>query len=487
MRAPGGLTLLGVALLCALPTRALAGGSTTSIYGARRNGMLTVMGKPDDLTALFHNPAGLADLKGIRAFLFVSPAFLNTSFRMQALDDKRFPEINPAGCGQGAAPACPWPVDSEGYYASDIRPEEIFGVIPYLAGGTDLGFLGPRGRDITVAAAIYSPNFYGAYLPEDAPTAYGIIGGYFVVISAAAGVGWRINDYISVGANISYNYMRLTLGQKISLANALTPVGQVPGGLATAAQSLVGDLRLDYEGEEHGVGWTAGVLVTPLPWLGIGLAYAGNTSPSFEGEVRFSSYNERLADPKTFNDIVQSMGYKLPNRLVIEQAIPHAIFGGVNIALGSRVELAVDVRFWFYNAFSMQTIRPIYDPNEKGTEPLTEASLSKDKQYKLSWQITGGVLVRPIRDYPLELMAGTGYDQSPIPDQTLTLDNPNMSHTKFTAGVRWRVNDHWTLAATYLLNVYTARDVRDSQTNPPTNVQIASHSHSPALSVGYRY
>jgi long-subunit fatty acid transport protein len=480
------LAALGLALLCSLPTRALAGGSTTSIYGARRNGMLTVMGKPDDLTALFHNPAGLADLKGIRAFLFVSPAFLSSSFRMQALDEKRFPDINPAGCGQGAAAACPWPIDSEGYYARDIRPEEYFGVIPYLSGGTDLGFLGRE--DITVAAAIYSPNFYGAFLPEGAPTAYGIIGGYFVVISAAVGAGWRINDYISVGANVSYNYMRLTIAQRISLANALTPAGQDPAGLASLAQTLIGDLRMDYDGTEHGLGWTAGVLVTPLPWLSIGLTYAGNTSPSFQGEVSFSAYNARFSDAQVFNDVVHSVGYKLPTEMVIEQAIPHALFGGVNVALGSQVELAVDVRFWFYNAFSMQTIRPIYDPTEKGTEPLTEASLSKDKQYKLSWQVTGGVMVRPLRSYPgLELMTGAGYDQSPIPDQTLTLDNPNMSHIKFTAGVRWRVNDHWSLAATYLLNVYTSRDVRDSQTNPPTNVQITSHSHSPALSVGYRF
>lgn len=482
------LTALCATLLAMLPAPARAGGSTTSIFGARRNGMLTVMGKPDDLTALFHNPAGLADLKGIRTFLFVSPAFLRSSFRMQALDDKRFPAINPAGCGQGGANPCPWPVDAEGYYTREIRPEKYFGVIPYLAGGTDLGFLGPGGRDVTVAAAVYSPNFYGAFLPEDAPTAYGIIGGYFVVVSSAVGVGWRINRYVSVGANVSYNYMRLTIAQKISLANSLTPAGQDPAGLAAAAQLLIGDLKLDYDGTEHGVGWTAGVLVTPLPWLNIGVAYAGNTSPAFEGEVKFSAYNERLADEQDFRDVVSSVGYKLPSALVIEQPIPHALFFGAMVSLGPQVELGVDARFWFYNAFSTQTIRPIYDPDEAGTEPLTEESLSKDKHYKLSWQVTGGVLVRPIASYPrLELMAGGGYDQSPIPDQTLTLDNPNMSHAKLTLGVRWRPGDSWSVAATYLLNVYTPRDIRDSQTSPPTNVQISSHSHSPALSLGYRF
>lgn len=484
---------LCVALLCGLlcgaaARPAWAGGSTTSIFGARRNGMLTVMGKPDDLTALFHNPAGLADLQGIRAFIFVSPAFLSSTFRMRALDDKRFPAINPAGCGQGAAAACRWPVDSEGYYASEIKPEKYFGIIPYLGLGTDLGFIGPAGRDVVVSVAAYSPNFYGAFLPEDAPTAYGIIGGYFVVISGAAAVGWRVNRYLALGANVSYNYMQLTMAQRQSLANALTPPGQVPTGLAALAQSLIGDVRLDYDGTEHGVGWTFGVLLTPRPWLGLGLAYAGNTSPTFSGAVSFSTYNARFADEQTFKDVVRSVGYKLPHSLEIEQAIPHALFLGVNVALGARVELGADARFWFYNAFETQAMRPIYDPAEPGKEPFTETSLSKDKRYRLSWQLTAGVLVRPLAGHPgLELLLGGGYDLSPIPDQTLTLDNPNLSHAKLTTGVRWQINPHWQVALTYLLNIYTSRDIRDSETNPPTNVQISSLSHSPALSVGYRY
>lgn len=483
----GTCLVAAVIALCGLPAQpAHAGGSTTSIFGGRRNAMLTVMGRPDDLSALFHNPAGLADLKGTRGLFFFSPAFLSTGFRMQALDGARFPAINPAGCGVGNSAPCPWPTDAEGYYTREVRPEKYFGIIPFLAGSTDLGFLGPAGRDIVVSGAIYSPNFYGAFLPEDAPTAYQIIGGYFMVISGTLGVGWRINRYLAVGANLSYNYMRLTLAQRMSLANSLTPPGETPQGLALVAQGLIGDIRMDYDGTEHGVGWTASLLLTPLSWLGIGFTYAGNTSPRFQGDVSFSAYNKQVKDEAAFRRLVATVGYKLPRELIIGQAIPHAIFFGVNVALGAQVEVGVDARLWFYNAYSRQVITPIYDPAEPGSEPLSEESLSSDKNFKLSWQVTAGVLVRPLKSYPqLELMLGGGYDQSPIPDETFTLDNPNLSHAKVAGGVRWRINESWRLTLSYLLNLYISRDIRNSQTKIPTNVQVSSHSHSPAITVEF--
>ena len=459
-----------------------------SIFGGRRMGMMANLGRPDDPTALFHMPAGLADQPGQQLYVFISPAFLSSDFRMKAHDPARFPAINPDGCGLSGAAPCPWPITDDGYYTREIKPEKYFGVLPYVGATSDLSFIGPGGRDVVVGVALYSPNFYGAYLPEDAPTSYHVIGGMFLVGTATVGAGWRINRYLAVGASFSYNYMALSMAQRLSLANSLTPAGKDPGQeLGGIVQDMIGDLKMDFDGRDHGLGWGLSVLVSPLPWLNLGLAYSGSSTSYLEGEVHFTAYNETVEDEAALRQMAGKVGYKLPERMIIVQGLPHSLSFGVSAAMGARVELGLDVRLWLYNLLRRQILQPIYGDGP-GKEPLTKDSLSRDKNFDLSYQVVAGVLVRPLASYPnLELMAGVGYDQSPLPDATYTLDNPNLSHVKLSVGVRWRINHHWRLSAGYLLNLYISRDITNSETNPPTNVQVSSHSHSPSLAMTYAF
>ncbi|MCC6746059.1 MAG: outer membrane protein transport protein [Deltaproteobacteria bacterium] len=484
-RVVAALILLGCGLSA---SSARAGGFTVTTFGTRRGGMQAVIGCPDDLSAVFHNPAGLADQPDRQVYAFFAPTFVSHSFRVKALDPQRYPEINPSGCGEPGAAPCPWPIDGEGYYAAKISPERYFGLLPYLAASTDLGFLGRRGKDVVVALALYSPNLYGAEMPESAPTAYMIVGGVFLSIAPTLAVGWRVNRYLALGGALSYNYLTLSMSQKLSFADALTPQGSRPEGLAVLAQQLLGDLRMDFSGVDHGVGWNLSALVSPWPWLSIGLGYAGAKSATFEGNVEFKALGKNVKDQETFQRLVTSVGYKLPERLVIEMPIPHNLQAGLHFRLGRRVELGVEARFWLYQLYDKQVLRPIYNPTAVGKEPMTEASLTRDKKYKLSYQVSGGIDVRPFKRLPaLDLLAGLGFDASPIPDETFTLDNPSNSYVKVTAGVVYRMSPRWRFSATYLLGLYLPRDVRNSQTRPPTNARGAGITHSPALDVTARF
>lgn len=476
-----------VCFLCLLATAtAWAGGFTLTSFGGRRGGMLANLGRPDEPTALIHNPAGLADQPGVQLYLFVSPTLLSLDIEMQALDPARFPAINAEGCGEPGAAPCAWPIGADGYYVDRIRPERYFGVLPYLGASADLGFLGAK--DVVVSVAGHAPNFYGAYFPEDAPSAYNFIGGMFLVTGVTAGAGWRINRLLSVGASASYHYMAISLAQKLSPANMLTPQGEAPGVMAKLAQVLLGDIRLDYSGTDHGVGWGAGLLLTPLPWLDIGLSYSGATPAAFSGDVTLEALGLAEEQRGQLGELAGRLGYKLPRALQIEMAIPPSLAGGINVALGPAVELGLDLRFWLYNLYDRQTITPVYDDDEAGEPAITEEMLSRDKDYHLSYQVSAGVLVRPFTRWrQVELMTGAGYDQSPIPDETLTLDNPSLSQVKLTWGLRWQIDGHVRVSASYLLVIYIPRDITTSQTRPPTNVRGGGFSHSPALAVTYRF
>ncbi|MCA9670532.1 MAG: outer membrane protein transport protein [Myxococcales bacterium] len=477
-----------IACFAAMPQRAHAGGFTITLMGGRRSATMVNLATPDDTTAIFHNAAGLADQPGVRLHVGASLTFLSTRFEMQALDPTRFPEINAPNCGRPGQLRC-WPIGSNGYYSNIIEPERTFGALPFLGASTDLRFLGRK--DITVGLAVYAPNFYGAFLPSDAPTAYHLIDGTFFVVATTAAVGWRINRYIAIGARLSYHYMRLGFSRKLSLIDSLTPPGQAPDGLATTGQALLGDLLLDYSGVDHGIGWGASLLFNPFRWLAFGFNYGGASAARFDGDVTFRGLGRQIRDqpPERLREVVSTIGYKLPRSLIVELPIPHTLQWGVAVKPTRWLEIGVDYRLWLYNFFEKQIISPRYDADEPGQEPLTEAQLSRDKNYSVSYELGIGFLVRPLptRRPDLELMAGVSYDKSPIPDETFTLDNPSLDLIQIGSGVRMTLFRHWRVALTYMVLVYLQRDVTTSQTSPPTNARGRGVAHLPGVEVEYLF
>jgi long-subunit fatty acid transport protein len=484
------IPILTLLVLLALPSSGLAsGGFIVNTLGNRKVSMQTVYGAPDDLTALYHNPAGLGDQKGTRALLFIGPAFLGNETRLQALDSARFPEVNPAGCE--AKGTCPWPIEG-GYYKANFEPERYVAVVPYLGIGTDLGFLSERTRDVTVSLAVFAPGAYGASMPKEGPSTYFITDGLFLVTTLTAGAGWRITDWISVGASLSYNYMHLGFAQRFSLADVLTEEGQQPDGLAMIGQMAIGDLDFDFTGTDHGLGWGVGVLVRPHRWISIGLSYAGATSARLEGDVSFISTGSRLPpgsparSQEELAEVVQKVGYKLPHSLLVEIYIPPVFRTGLNLAPLSWLELGVDFTLMAYSLSKKETLRPYYDPDQPGEEPLSEEGLSKVTDYDNAWELAFGVLVRPLSSWPsLEVMAGFAYYRSPVPDEYFTIDNPSMHQRIITVGARAMVTDRLRLGLAYLVALYEERDVTTSKSSPPTNVRISGHLHLPTIEAAY--
>ena len=469
------------------PAPAHAGGFHISIVGVRRTGMMTNLANPDDGTALFHNPAGLADQHGTRLHLSSGMTFLKTHVAVQALDPKRFPEINADPCGGPEEPACDWPI-RDGYYVGEITPERYLGVIPYLGISQDLGVVSPGLRDVVVSVATYAPGAYGAFLPEDAPTAYYVTEGLFIVAAATAGVGWRLSQRLSLGASVSYNYMRLGYGQKLALADVLTEPGEEVDAIAYAAQYAYGDLQMDYGGQDHGMGWGVGALVTLTSWWSLGLGYQGATAPHFRGDVSIRSLGSRLSgEPGRSADNLRGeftkLGYTLPTELEVEMPIPPAFAVGTSVHPTDWLELGLDFRLWLYSIYDKQSIRPIY-PDGDGKQPMTEESLSHDKHYSNSYEVALGVLVRPFSRWPgLELMGGVAYDRSPVPDETFSIDNPSMNQAIVSAGVRAGLGERWKVGLAYMMINYLERDITTSTSSPPVNVRIRGTSHIPTLEV----
>ncbi len=468
------------------PNVAEAGGFHITILGVKRTSMGTTVAAPDDTTALFHNPAGLADQLGTRVHISNGVTLLGNEAKLQALDPIRFPEVNAPRCGQPSEPPCRVGIGTDGYYVDNLSPESAIGVLPYIGASRDLSML--ELPQVVFSLAAYAPGAYGATFSDTSPTAYYIIDGLFVIGAVTAGAGWRLNDVISVGANVSYNYMRLGYAQKFSTIDVLTPAGGMPDVEAGLAQIAIGDLRIDYVGTDHGFGWCLGALFTPTDWLSFGASYQGFTAATFSGDVELrgvGSVNNGTSptSPAELRQIVGDLDIKLPTGLEVEMPIPPAFAIGSNVEVAPWLQLGVDLRLWLYTIFKRQVRRPTYG-DEPGSEAITEESLSSDKNYSNSYQLNAGFLVAPLEERSsLELMGGVSFDKSPVPDETFSIDNPSLDQLSFSVGLRSELWKGWRLGASYMYTKYLDRDVTTSQTSPPTNVRITGESHIPTLEV----
>jgi long-subunit fatty acid transport protein len=150
----------------------------------------------------------------------------------------------------------------------------------------------------------------------------------------------------------------------------------------------------------------------------------------------------------------------------------------VNLELIKGFELGADVYWWHYQVFQFQNT--VFDKPLFG---MTGAS--SPTNYGNSWNYCIGVLYHPIRE--LELMAGWQQDFTPIPTQTYSLTNPSTNQDGISMGIRWQVNDHWRVSASYIHNWFSLINVQNSVALPPTNGKGHGANDTFAFDFGYRF
>jgi long-chain fatty acid transport protein len=98
-------------------------------------------------------------------------------------------------------------------------------------------------------------------------------------------VGWKVTDWLSIAAGPTFQYADLTLRR------ALIPRA-VAGGLGLAAPP-----DLEIELDDIGVGFTAGVNVTPWAGTSVGVGYRSAVDHELEGKVRINPGLPALGQP----------------------------------------------------------------------------------------------------------------------------------------------------------------------------------------------
>lgn len=430
MRYPGSMglaCLVVVNAVCILAPSARAGGFSNPDFGARRMGMLAVTARPDDATAVFHNPAGLTLQKGTHFYHAQSWFFLDLGMKMYDSEGVLHPENG------------------------EIRPDWSVGFIPFIGMASDLGT-----ERLRLGFGIYAPNAYGAALPKDQPTRYHATRALFVAGRATGSVAYAVTDRLSVGASLHLIYVYLMASR---VMNPL--VLQDPDRRFDDRETLKPfDYQLDLDGHDWTWAFDLGVLFRPVDSLRIGAAFNSGSAIELGGDVTLTAPDGSVTRAHHSTDMT----------------IPFALKGGINWEFAPDFELGADLYYWHYQSFQEQ--RSIL------STPIMGMSEFRDpKAYGNSWSWNAGLLYRVI--LPLELMFGFQMDFTPIPTRTYSLDNPSTDQKGVSWGARWQINPHWRISLCFVRNWYDLVNVQDSQGIPPSNIKGHATNFEAAFDLQY--
>lgn len=404
------------------PPEARAGGFGIPEIGVRRTAMATIVGRPDDPSAIYHNPAGLVLQRGLSLYVSMGLSLLDTELRLRP-----WPESD------RILPASP---EADGYYAA-IRPTRAMGVIPMLAATYEI----LPGR-LVAGAGLYVGNATGAAFEEGGVTRYHLIDGYVVAPQAVASAAYRLTDTLSLGATAGVIHLRV---------HGRREVYPIIGDMDVS--SVVGTRpELELDGSGWAPTWTIAAFGQPHPRLTWGATITGRVDAELSGPVRV-----------TYGDDAPTPGDVLVGSQRTEQLLPWSFMAGASFDLSPNIELGTELRYWLYRQYERQRTEVV------GIFLVRE--LETIKNYRDSWAASAGVRVHSLGAAPrLELMAGAQYDRSPAPPETVTLDQPSFSHPAAHAGARLRAG-RYRLGASYIHYWYQVPTITDSITSPPSNIR----------------
>lgn len=427
-----------------LPSAARAGGYSNLDFGGRRMGMFAVVGKPDDVTAVFHNPAGLTLQNGTQIYFALSTFVLDLGMKLYNSKGDLLPADH------------------------EVTPDISIGAIPFIGVATDFGT-----KRFRAALAIYAPNAYGASLPIDEPTRYHVTQALFLSTRLTASVAYDFNNYISAGVSLSVLYTYLTATRFLNTGMLPSPADvqndpKYDGRFNSTEANMKNDIQLDIQGSNWTWAFDIGLLVRPVKSLSIGLVFSSGSKLDLRGNVtaRYRLHVDGRED---------LLG---KTKQTTNMIIPLSIRAGINWAIVPNFEVAADVSYWHYQTNQMQISK--LDSPVAGLNGFSDA-----KNYGNSWNWCLGILYRPIPE--LELMAGYQMDYTPNPTSTLSLENPGVDQKGFSVGTRWRINDHWRVSLAYVHNWFDLIDVQDSIGTPPANAKGHGTNNEFAFDFQYRF
>lgn len=444
MERPSARHLCILVIACSLlivEGRADAQGFIIPELGARKNGTGAAIGRPDDLSAIYHNPAALAELQGSRVSLSLGLAFLETSVRMAPWE--------------GSNQYIKDPVDSDGYYPT--LEAGVLAPIPFLGISTNLW-----SKKVVGAFGVYVPNAAGATFGEDKPTRYHITDAYVISAFFTLAVAYKPFDWLSVGVGGSAVYVR------INRNSFLFPVieGQDQSDL------LGGLTRMEITGEDVVPAFNIGIQLWPHETVSIGFMGLSRYDVKLEGPLTLTPGEDAGLLFKNNPDLLAN------NQAKTEISAPWIIGFGINWDITSFIEVGAEFRYYINTHIDEQ--RTTITEGDVLKTMLPDGLVTK-KDLKNNIHTGAGLVINPLIGLDLDLMTGFHYETTNTPDHTVEVSAPTFDLISLHAGLRYTHDEKYSLSLIYSHYWYLERTTTDSTTFPPTNFNATAYTNQLTL------
>lgn len=473
-----GAAALGVLFaLCLPPPLARAGGFSIPLIGGRASTKFAFVARPDDTSAAYHNPAGLAllgpyqiDLSGL--------GILSYSRYSRCLSTTFDPSGNATGCGLGGG--------GETLYAPSVETTKYgayprgFGILPYLGMSGRFGL-----KKWNFGLALYSPQNATGSFPDcqrdasgapincdQAPQRFHAMLGTINTLYISPSASFEPHPAISLGLSVAAVRAAITLDRSLWLGGPDSAVAVLDNGWGGE-----GTVRLSADAWSYafnfGAIWNLGETFSPgsklLRGLRFGISYASQTQFNFKDKMS-------LYSPLLYTFVEQNEGCSRGSQERSEVrckasakfTFPMQVRFGLDWELSDEWDVALDV-FW-QNYTVYKEIRINFPTalvlNIPGGDPVSVDGTAEPKDSKDIWSVALGGQYSPRWAKGLEIRAGLMWDQSPYPNRTYTLLNPDADKIGVGIGVGYRFPFGLEVAVGYVGLIYADRIVRDSEIRP---------------------
>ena len=375
-------------------------------------GSLATVGEYD-ASAIFYNPAGLPKTDNIE-FL------LSTPIGKPSVKFKNNNTLNPLGM----------PVSGNNKAKEDVFYSPNMALIAKYNEKTTLG-IGiyiPFGQ-----IREYDSNWVGRYhaIKSDLKT-----------ISINPSIRYDVNESISLGAAIQFDYTDLTLDSAIDFgALCVAQSGLGLGGCSSIGLApMAADGKQSLSGDDWGVGFTLGLLLKPSSDLSIGLAYRSRIEHELDGTAKYDVPPEAL--PLTAG------GTFTKSKISMDMSIPDVFSIGLSYKLNEKINLYADSSFTRWSRFDKSVIN--YSNPAQPTVSLIH-------DWEDVWRFAVG------SEYKLSstsyIAFGISHDESPIPTNNIGAILPESDSWMFSVGYGRNITDNFSFDIAYVKYVFDDFDV----------------------------
>jgi long-chain fatty acid transport protein len=280
------------------------------------------------------------------------------------------------------------------HYVHSVTPDLKFGV----SAGSFFGL----GLD-------YGDDWAGRYYSTKAE---------LLTFSLNPGVGYRVNNWLSLGAGFSVLYAELD--QRAAVNNSAVP-----------GQAGLSDGQLKLEDDDVAYGFNLGVLLEPRVGSRFGLTYRSEVDLEFKDVASLKNIGPVLQGLLNASGLAGS-------KVDIDMTIPQALMLSGYHQLNPRWAIMGNIGWQQWSEFGKQDLT---------LRSTTSTTLTQDLNYDDTWHFALGAQYRFADTWLWSV--GVAYDTSPTDEDSRTPDLPLDRQIRIGTGIQYDWNEDVTVGAAY--------------------------------------